>query len=197
VIELCRHITGTGMAPTELVMLAASMFLECDVLSCKRKAIAIHDAIHENAQAMNWHAIVRTLKNKYQSVKGQELWTPQLTTKKRDNKISGLHVTLSKLSAQVNSGSSGKHRGTDGKEPPHCYECGKLGHISPDCSKKQGSFGLQTPPKEGELQTKLVNGASHSWCSICQQWTTGDKEHATKKYVHCECPAAGTSQPPG
>jgi hypothetical protein len=104
VVELCRRITGTGMPPPNLVVLAVATFLECDVLSFKLKAIAIHDTVDENPKALNWDAVVRTLKNKYQSLKGQGLWTPQLTNKKREDKISGLHAALTKLSAQVISG---------------------------------------------------------------------------------------------
>jgi hypothetical protein len=48
---------------------------------------------------MNWDAVVQTLKTKkYQRLKGQGLWTPQVTTKKRDDNITGLHVALNKLS---------------------------------------------------------------------------------------------------
>jgi hypothetical protein len=168
VVKLCHGITGTRMAPTGLVVLASSTFLDCNVLSFKLKAIAVHDAVDKNLQAMNWDAVIRTLKTKYQSLKGQGLWTPQLTTKKRDDGISGLHAALNKLSAQIDSGASGKPHGADGKTP-RCYDCKKKGHISPDCPKKQGSGGLWTSPKEGEPQTKLVNGASHSWCSICRR----------------------------
>jgi hypothetical protein len=35
VVELCRHISGTGCAPPDLVVLAAATFLDCDVLSFK------------------------------------------------------------------------------------------------------------------------------------------------------------------
>ncbi len=37
----------------------------------------------ENTQAMNWDTVVRALKTKYQSLKGQGLWTPQVTNKKK------------------------------------------------------------------------------------------------------------------
>jgi hypothetical protein len=81
VVELCRRITGTGLAPTNLVVLAAATFLECDVLSFKLKVIAVHDKLDDNSQAMNWDSIIRTLKTKYQSLKGQNLWTPQEASK--------------------------------------------------------------------------------------------------------------------
>lgn len=193
VVELCRRITGTGMAPTDLVVLAASTFLECDVLSFKLKAIDVHDSVDENPQTMNWDAVVRTLKNKYQSLKGQGLWTPQLSVKKKDDELTGLLAAINKLSVQVNAGSN--RGGSDG-EPIRCYGCGQSGHISTDCPKKQGSSGLRSPPKESEPHTKTIKGASHSWCAICRRWTTGDKEHSTEKHVRRERPSLGTVQPP-
>jgi hypothetical protein len=53
---------------------------------------------------MSWDTVVRALKTKYQSLKGQGLWTPQATAKKKDDKLSGLHTAISKLIAQVGSG---------------------------------------------------------------------------------------------
>jgi hypothetical protein len=73
VVELCRRISGTGSAPTDLVVLAAATFLECDVLAFKLKAIKVHDEVDDNSRAMTWDAVIRTLKTKYQSLKGQGL----------------------------------------------------------------------------------------------------------------------------
>jgi hypothetical protein len=44
------------------------------------------------------------LKTKYQSLKGQGLWTPQATAKQKENKLTGLQTAISKLTAQVGSG---------------------------------------------------------------------------------------------
>jgi hypothetical protein len=178
VVELCRRISGTGSAPADLVVLAAATFLECDVLSFKLKAIKIHDDVDEDSRAMTWDSVVRTLKTKYQSLKGQGLWTPQATSKKKDDELSGLHAAILKLSAKVASGSSEQ----GGAEGVRCYGCGELGHLSRDCPKARSS-GARTPPKDGDPQVRTVDGASQSWCSICRRWTTGKKEHPTSKHV--------------
>jgi hypothetical protein len=119
VVELCRRISGTGSAPTNLVVLAAATFLECNVLAFKLKAIKVHDEVEDNPRAMTWDAVVRTLKTKYQSLKGQGLWTPQATSKKKDDELSGLHAAITKLSVQV--GGAGSKNGGGG---PCCYGCG-------------------------------------------------------------------------
>jgi hypothetical protein len=51
-------------APPDLVVLAPATFLDCDVLSFKLKAINVHDEVDDDAQAMSWDGVVRTLKTK-------------------------------------------------------------------------------------------------------------------------------------
>jgi hypothetical protein len=49
VVELCCRISGTGSALANLIVLAAAMFLECDMLAFKLKAISIHNGVDEDA----------------------------------------------------------------------------------------------------------------------------------------------------
>jgi transcriptional regulator NrdR family protein len=191
VVELCRRISGTGSAPADLVVLAAGTFLECDVLAFKLKAIKIHDEVDENANSMSWDSVVRSLKTKYQSLKGQGLWTPQATTKKKDDELSGLHAAINKLTAQVQNGGAG-----DGNGGTRCYNCNEMGHMSRDCPRNRTSSGSRVPPKDGEPQTKTIDGASQSWCGVCRRWTKGDKEHLTAGHVRRERAAPGPGPTP-
>jgi hypothetical protein len=107
VVKLCCRISGTGCTPTNIIVLAAATFLECDVLSFKLKAIKVHDDVDEDAGAMSWDGVVRTLKTKYQSLKGQGLYSLQATSKKREVELSGLHAAYNKLAAKAGGGVGG------------------------------------------------------------------------------------------
>jgi hypothetical protein len=191
VVELCRRISGTGSAPADLVVLAAGTFLDCDVLAFKLKAIKVHDEVDEDSRSMSWDTVVRTLKTKYQSLKGQGLWSPQATTKKRDDEMAGLHAAINKLTAQVGGGA-----GNGGGGGIRCYGCNELGHMSRDCPRNRPSAsGSRTPPKDGEAQTKTLEGISHSWCGVCRRWTKGAKEHLTAGHVRRDRGASGALPP--
>jgi hypothetical protein len=190
VVKLCRRISGTGSAPADLVVLAAGTFLECDVLAFKLKAIKIHNDIDENANSMSWDSVVRTLKTKYQSLKGQGLWAPQATSKKKDDELSGLHAAINKLTAQVAGAGEGGSAGVC------CYRYNELGHLSRDCPRNRTGSGSRVPPKDGEPQTKTVDGTPQSWCGVCRCCTKGDNEHLTAGYVHRERGAPGASPAP-
>ena len=129
VVELCCRISGTGSAPSDQVILTAAKFLECGVLAFNLKAIKVHYKVDNNSQAMTCYSVIHTLKTKYQILKWQGLWTPQVTTKKKDNELSGLHAAISSLTAQV-GGASGNVCHEVRRYPPCCYGCNKLVHLS-------------------------------------------------------------------
>lgn len=144
---------------------------------------------------MTWESVVQTLKTKYQSLKGQGIWIPQVTTKKKDDELSGLHAAISKLMAQIGGG-SGNGTGTGTGGGPCCYGCGELGHLSRDFPKNRSLSGSHTPPKDKEPHTKMVDGASQLWYSICCRWTTGSKDEPTGKQVCHDQPSSGSGPAP-
>ena len=81
VVELCRQINGVGAEPEDLSAIAATTLLECDVLAFKLKALDLHGRVDENTTALTRTSIVISLQAKYRSLKGQQLWTPQVTDK--------------------------------------------------------------------------------------------------------------------
>ena len=82
-----------------------------------------------------------------------------------------------------------------------CHNCGEEGHWANNCPKKQsGSRNTPTcpkpqgqkpsgktdrcwcsvPPKDGETQTKVVDGVTYKWCAKCRHWST---THATASHT--------------
>ena len=118
VIELCRPISGTGFGSDDLGVLAATCFLECDVLAFKLKSIWIHDQADRNPKvAMGWDEVVRLNKKKYLTLDAKKLWNPQ-NQKTKDNPLAGLYAKLNKMTTQFNNFAShvgGHGGGGDGK----------------------------------------------------------------------------------
>ena len=52
VVNLCRHISGTRLAPTDIVVLASSISLKCDVLTLKLKSTNIYNELKKSTNSM-------------------------------------------------------------------------------------------------------------------------------------------------
>jgi hypothetical protein len=114
---------------------------------------------------------------------------------------------MRKLEQQVNEGQrgarSGTSHGTNYHKDTTCFNCNEKGHISPNCPKKNTDAGnaggndrqasegddgnrqrsaARTAPKEGEPETKTVDGEETKWCGKCHRWTKGDKKHSTTEH---------------
>ena len=82
-----------------------------------------------------------------------------------------------------------------------CHNCGEEGHWANNCPKKKSTSGptptcskpqgqkpsgktdprwRSVPPKEGESQTKVVDGITFKWCAKCRRWST---THATATHT--------------
>ena len=94
-----HRIPVTVSAPSDIVVLVAATFPEYEFLAFKLKAIKIHDKVDNKSQYMTWDAVVSTLNTTYQSLKGQGLWTPQATTKNKDDELSDLYAAINNLIA--------------------------------------------------------------------------------------------------
>ena len=88
---------------SDLMVLAAGTFTKCDILAFKLKAIKIHNKVDKNANSMIWDSAIGSLKNKYQILNGQGIWTPQETSNEKDDEFSGRHVSINNMTAQIHN----------------------------------------------------------------------------------------------
>jgi len=100
---------------------------------------------------------------------------------------------LRKIEPKPTNGGT-KNGKKDGATNPNvtCRKCKEKGHIAKNCPKKPAQQGgreenkptspYKVKPKDGEAQVKSINGAQCSWCDWCNQWTYGDKRHATAQH---------------
>jgi hypothetical protein len=103
--------------------------------------------------------------------------------------------------------SNGKGKATAPLSGRKCYECGDAGHLKPDCPKLKGKpkqpgggdnfkkedeqrSWRRIAPKEGERQTKKVNGRDHYWCQKCKRWNT---THSTSQHTKKKAGKEGSS----
>ena len=54
VVELCRRISGVGAEPEDLSVIAATTFLECDILAFKLKALDLHGRADDDITDLTW-----------------------------------------------------------------------------------------------------------------------------------------------
>ena len=71
--EMARRISGIGCAPIDLYKLVDTDFIDCKVLALQLKTTGLHELVDSNPKAISEYKIIRTLKNKFQSLMDQGL----------------------------------------------------------------------------------------------------------------------------
>jgi hypothetical protein len=124
----------------------------------------------------------------------RKTWVAKET--KKEDPVKAMQAKITKLEKTIKNGGANKDADKT------CFHCRKKGHISPNCpdkdkekvpapqgeqnkddkSKNKPKSAVRTPPKEGEAQTKTVDGVTMKWCQKCGRWTKGDKLHSTEEH---------------
>jgi hypothetical protein len=78
VIELTRHIAGSGFAPDDLTSIVAGCFTSCDELGFQLTSWKHQELVDKNPSAMKWEDIVSGSKERCHSLCSAELWSPKL-----------------------------------------------------------------------------------------------------------------------
>ena len=135
--------------------------------------------------------ICKAAEKKYLELKSSGRWPPAKHAS--DSRAVPSAFNLSKIELMTliqQSMTSGK-----------CHNCGEEGHWANNCPKKKSPSGptptrskpqgqkpsgktdchwRSMPPKEGESQTKVVEGIMFKWCAKCKRWST---THATATHT--------------
>ena len=88
----------TGYDPIDLYTLAATAFIQCEVLSFYMKTKGLHNLVYSKPKALSTDEIIRTLKTKLQPLKAQGLWSPA-ESKKVDTQgdMDGLKLSMKNM----------------------------------------------------------------------------------------------------
>jgi Zinc knuckle len=193
VSDKCRTIAGTGAAPPDLATMVAALFLNADVRAFDNLAITIHDQVERGPPSHDWEWVCQELTRKYLSLKGQSLWAPAEGVPRRAEALVG-QLTMVQAPPAYGGGTR-----TTGRT---CYTCGSPDHLQAACPRRMsgrqsgrggrgrgtggGTGGVNSRPRDGEPQTKHVDGVKWSYCGTCGRWTKGGKAHLTSEHVRRE-----------
>ena len=210
VSDLGKRIEGTGRAPDDLKNMIYETLSGCSnsEFAYMVSILNVKAGDEEDNSVDDWEFQLTKLKGAYRDMKQRGLWEASQTQKEH----AAMKAAIKKLETKSTSTSEGTSKKSDDRE---CYHCGKKGHIKPNCPdkdtpkdqlKKGGSSTSapsgtssvkKTPPKEGESNTKSIEGASHKWCATCKRWNTGDKAHFTADHRKGagKAPSAAATEP--
>jgi hypothetical protein len=160
-------------------------------------------------RGLDWMASIIEMKETYRKLVTRGQWEAAKHHKEKAE-AQGLSAAITKLQKTVDgmSGKSGKNSSgksgassSGGSDTRECYHCGKKGHIKPNCPDKgkpkaakagsgtgssgatKSATGIKTAPKDGQPNTKTIDGVVAKWCGTCKRWTKGDKAHLTEEHV--------------
>jgi len=185
--EYCSRLEGVQAVPFDLAGIVAACFLKSATLAFNIEMNTINRQAQLNQ--ITWSQVLTLVGTEYQTLLGNGQWeasiiAPETTQSALKAEIRN-EVLQELRRTEVKPTGSGitSPSNQDGKRiNPNiiCNKCKERGHIARDCTKSGGS-GTQTTnpykirPKDGEAQTKSINGIECSWCERCHCWTSGDK----------------------
>ena len=183
ILELANRIEGSGGAPADLALIVAGTFLGGTVQAFELKVLGLHDRLDEDPACLDIKTMVKRLQSKYDSLVTLDMWTPKNDRKaNEDNELAALTATVSNLVQKLTTRSD---------QPGNTSEV--IEADAQQTNNASGGGGTTTKswkriaPKQGETESKTLEGILYKWCGKCKRWTSGDKylhstsEHKSKK----------------
>lgn len=166
IFDLASQIEGLGEAPRDLSGLIAARFLDSSSTAFSSEAMAIFRKTKSISDPMPWTQVIRELKATYHLLKAEKVWKAIEPPKAVDSALVALQKEVAELKRRdkqdkdTQAGSS--QNGTD--------------------NSKKSPFKTTPAPKEGEANTKIIDGKECSYCGKCKRWTWGNKRHTTEEH---------------
>ena len=192
IMTLIRQIQSSGTEPTDLLFLVSKPYTTGTQETFRTFAQQIYAQIIEGTFKGDHMNIIVKANNFYQNLVQSGDYQPAKSVKKDSDSV--LHSLMAKMDSKLNELKMNPEGGLKKKTKSgvKCYNCGKEGHIKPDCPSKKKGEGDQTKrpplaawrmvaPKDGEPKSKKVEGSTAKWCAKCGRgkgmWHIGDKAH--------------------
>jgi hypothetical protein len=202
--------------PKDLAEVCASCFLKTKTLAFNIRATKIHQDASDGTidweevltQAVDaYHSLSKGVSSSQWEASQDKREDPEIKALKAE--IKAEFQTL-KHKWKGNSGKDKDDPNDTSTNDRHknitCHTCHKKGHISRNCpdkskdkgekskgkkstkdSTKTSNAAYKEAPKDGEAQTKEINGEKCSWCGKCNRWTHGEgKIHLTSEHKTAE-----------
>ena len=193
-LDMVDRISGCDekSIPSDLSVIVAQCFLGTGIDEFALEVTQVFNQVDKNPGSMNARAIVTTLKTKYRSLDGRNLWphkkkqgTDDLTAMKGTiNKLQQTIQTLQTNSANAGGGANqgqSQSKGSKDLSNIECHNCHKKGHYARNCPDKQTQGSQQEasagegkkgpwwkkPPANGKPEEMAWNGEVYLWCGKC------------------------------
>ena len=181
---------GASVHDSELILQLFRAYGVVSDANFTRYIETIRNNYEDQLRIVTLDELMQLALNKYRTLKLRGEWTQPTSEAKQLQALSAQIAALKDKQLRLRGGLTkemGKSNSNKPKRTPD--KSSKNGNKQPPKSKDTDKWAwLKTPPKEGEPQSKAINGTQWFWCKHHQKWqrhTTADcrlpKEAGSKK----------------
>ena len=143
--------------------------------------------VHYEREKLTCRDICFAAIQEYKSLLSNNYWEPSKLPKDRTAPAYANNMTVEQImnlmASMPTSNNSNKNENSKGSAVIRCGICDEPGHTDRNCPKVKNKSKFNhfrhkrmpewklIPPKDGEKDSKRVNGKMYYWCGICKNWT--------------------------